>query len=60
MGCPLFLVCITVLGTVKTISGTFLLQPSVHNTYYIRKPRIQPKIKYLSLSQWHLKLRHRK
>ena len=28
----------TVLGTVETISGTFLLQPSIHNIVYIHNP----------------------
>ena len=30
----------TVLGTVETISGTFLLQPSIYTTIYIRNQRI--------------------
>ena len=34
----------TVLGTVETISGTFLLQPSIHTKICIRNPRMQQRI----------------
>ena len=49
----------TVLGTVETISGTFLLQPPIHTTIYIRNPRMQQKLIISSLSKWHLNLHHR-